>query len=226
MVAYTADHGASWEGGSPLPDFLDSQGQYFGYAHLTDLACAEQQTIVGGGYWTGVRSDDGGRTWGGHEIINQGYRAQTAALAISATGTIVAVGYYDFVGRGAVSEWSIRQRPLPIQAKWYNDVATASNGRWWVVGERGTVLHSSDDGVSWTAQGTPKVEDLYAVDFWDEALGMAVGAHGTALLTVDGGRHWQDVSTGLDHYLGDLLWVDDASLLVVGGGGTLLRYQR
>jgi photosystem II stability/assembly factor-like uncharacterized protein len=52
---------------------------------------------------------------------------------------------------------------------------------------------------------------------------VAAGAHGVVLITTDGGQTWQDFSTGLDHFVGDAMWLDPSTLLAVGGGGTVLR---
>ncbi len=113
-----------------------------------------------------------------------------------------------------------------MQVGWLNDVASPASGLFWVVGEAGTILHSSDDGQSWKQQASPSAEDLYAVHFEDAKLGLAVGAHGAAVLTTDGGASWTSVATGLDAYLGDVLWLDAKTALVVGEAGTVLELRR
>jgi photosystem II stability/assembly factor-like uncharacterized protein len=121
-----------------------------------------------------------------------------------------------------------------------NDVAAAPNGRWWIAGEAGAIARSIDDGFTWTRQETPLAEDLYAIDFYDESVGLAVGLHGAALYTEDGGTtwidvslytedggtSWIDVSIGLDRFLGDVRWVDASTAIAVGEAGTVLHFAR
>jgi photosystem II stability/assembly factor-like uncharacterized protein len=45
----------------------------------------------------------------------------------------------------------------------------------WIVGDKGTILHTEDGGATWTAQDAPTELELRAVDFADENHGIAVG---------------------------------------------------
>ena len=216
VVAHTSDGGHSWTAAPPIPEF---QGSYFGSSYLNAAACTGGGDILGGGYWTGVESLDAGSSWQGASMDNGGYGAQIAQLAFGPSGTAVAVGYLSYVGRRA-SGGSFTVASTQGSAQWYNGVAAGPAGSWWVVGEAGEILGSSDDGLSFTLQPTPKSEDLYAVAFADGATGLAVGAHGTALATHDGGQSWQDVSTGLDGYLGAAIFLDASHALALGEHGT------
>lgn len=57
----------------------------------------------------------------------------------------------------------------------------------WVVGESGTILHTTDGGNSWSAQNSGTSNWLYSVRFADANTGWAVGEHGTILHTKNGG---------------------------------------
>jgi photosystem II stability/assembly factor-like uncharacterized protein/predicted esterase len=218
VVARTTDGGASFGKGPLVPEF---QGDYFGTSYLNAVACSESGRILGGGYWTGVESSDSGDTWHGAEMDNSGFPAQVAAMA-SRAQTVISVGYYSYIGR-SVAGGPFQERDHPGASEWWNGVAAGPNGHFWVVGERGKILHSSDDGQSWERQATPRRDDLYAVEFHDEHTGLAVGLHGAALLTRDGGESWVDASTGLDRYLGAVVFLDAKTALVVGEAGTVLR---
>ena len=62
--------------------------------------------------------------------------------------------------------------------QWFNDGAFAPGGKWWIVGEKGTIAANGDDAATFTAQSSPSQEDLYAVAFASDGLrGMAVRAH-------------------------------------------------
>ena len=62
-----------------------------------------------------------------------------------------------------------------------------------VVGERGHILVSEDDGRSWQQQSVPTRVTLTSVFFIDPANGWAAGHDSLILRTSDGGRHWQEV---------------------------------
>lgn len=58
------------------------------------------------------------------------------------------------------------------------------------VGERGLVLLSSDQGLTWRQGQVPVSTSLTAVSFVDAQHGMAVGHGGTVLGSLDGGETW------------------------------------
>jgi photosystem II stability/assembly factor-like uncharacterized protein len=58
------------------------------------------------------------------------------------------------------------------------------------VGERGIVLLSDDNGVSWRQAVVPVSVSLTAVQFVDAHTGWAVGHAGVVLASRDGGEHW------------------------------------
>ena len=62
-----------------------------------------------------------------------------------------------------------------------------------VVGERGHILISEDQGVSWQQQEVPTRATLTSVFFIDPDRGWAAGHDSVILQTGDGGRHWQQI---------------------------------
>jgi photosystem II stability/assembly factor-like uncharacterized protein len=70
------------------------------------------------------------------------------------------------------------------------DVKTLADGRLVAVGERGDILVSADDGVSWKQSPAPARATLTAVYFADALRGWAVGHDEVILRTVDGGANW------------------------------------
>jgi len=73
----------------------------------------------------------------------------------------------------------------------FRAVATAGRGCW-VAGAPGSiVLHSSDEGKSWSAALTGQTAPIHALFFLSQDRGWAVGAMGTILATRDGGRTWR-----------------------------------
>jgi photosystem II stability/assembly factor-like uncharacterized protein len=69
------------------------------------------------------------------------------------------------------------------------DVAR-SGDRLVVVGERGHVLYSDDEGENWTQADVETRNQLNAVTFIDDKLGWAVGEDAVIVHTTDGGKSW------------------------------------
>src|SRR5258706_16215927 len=76
-------------------------------------------------------------------------------------------------------------------------------------------------GWSW-GNPTPQGNALSAIDF-QAGRGYAVGAAGTALRTDDGGTTWSGLATGTSADLTRLQIVDPDTVVVLGGGGCVLR---
>ncbi len=72
--------------------------------------------------------------------------------------------------------------------------AVAVGGKLVVVGERGHILISTDNGATWQQAQVPTRALLTAVDFYDENLGWAVGHDSVILRTIDGGATWELVN--------------------------------
>lgn len=94
-----------------------------------------------------------------------------------------------------------------------------------VVGERGHLLRSEDDGATWDQIQVPTRSMLCAVEMIDLERGWAAGHDAVILTTTDGGRSWQ-----LQHRQEEWespifdLWFEDASHgIAVGGYGLFLE---
>jgi photosystem II stability/assembly factor-like uncharacterized protein len=103
------------------------------------------------------------------------------------------------------------------------DVAHAG-ARLVVVGERGHILYSDDQGKTWTQAKVPSRQLLTAVYFVDQNHGWAVGHDAQILASSDGGASWVKQFEDLAREAPLLdVWFKDASLgFAVGAYGTLL----
>lgn len=70
-----------------------------------------------------------------------------------------------------------------------NDVAVLNQTTAIVVGENGTILKTTDNGLNWVAKNSGGSFDFNAVSFRDEQNGIAVG-NSAFNLTTDGGESW------------------------------------
>jgi photosystem II stability/assembly factor-like uncharacterized protein/predicted esterase len=226
FVASTSNGGGRWAPVNSIPEF---GGTFFSHSYILAMTCAKPHRFIGGGYYTGVVSDNGGDSWSGARIRTfTSTPAQLADLRIrsSSTSTAVIAAGFGYLGRSSdATNFTQLNLPPTVDARWLYAIAGGAHGNWWVVGDHGTILVSNDDGMTWSDRSVP-APDLYAVDFRNASSGLAVGAHGAALWTGDGGRTWLDVSTGLDQYLGGVLWLGDHQAIAVGEGGTVLEFDR
>lgn len=94
-----------------------------------------------------------------------------------------------------------------------------------VVGDRGHVLISEDQGRSWIQKRTPTRVPLTGVWFHDRNLGWAVGHDAVILRTEDGGETWCQVHSApeLERPLFDVWFSDAQSGFAVGAYGYFLR---
>lgn len=93
----------------------------------------------------------------------------------------------------AESILSVLERPSLMSDKTPQSVlldVTASGNRLIAVGERGHILISSDNGVSWQQKPAPVSVTLTAVGFASPLAGWALGHAGIVLNTEDGGETW------------------------------------
>ena len=147
-------------------------------------------------------------------------------IHVAASGTSVAAGRFSALRRTPLGGTpKIVKAPASIGDRFLHAVAS-SGSDFWVAGEHGTILHSTDDGATFTAQKSNVVHDLYALTFRDALHGAAVGAHGVAITTDDGGATWKDVSVGKNVMLAGVAYSSpssEASLIAVGENGLALR---
>jgi predicted esterase/photosystem II stability/assembly factor-like uncharacterized protein len=214
-LATSAD-GSSWATSPRLPEFGAMQ---FGYTHVNSVGC-DAAHVVAAGVWSAAASNDGGGQWNGLTFdMSTPFFTQMRKLP---SGTWLGIGYYDSLVRSTDGVSFTTINP-PKDLQWLNGLTGSPGGKVWVVGEKGAIFASSDDAQSFSVQQAPGVEDLYAVAFTQDGLrGLAVGSHGAAYATTDGGAHWTDKSTGLDAFLGDVMFLDDHQAIVVGERGTVL----
>jgi photosystem II stability/assembly factor-like uncharacterized protein len=97
----------------------------------------------------------------------------------------------------------------------------------WAVGDQGTILATSNAGLTWLKQSSLSTSyTLNSVFFATGSHGFVVGSAGRILESTDGGLTWA-VRTGIDTNSGaglnDIAFVDDKTGFIVGNSGTILK---
>jgi len=69
----------------------------------------------------------------------------------------------------------------------------------WIVGDHGTILHTTNSGNDWISQNAGVTADLASISFCDNLNGWVVGDSGTILKTDNGGNSWQKIQYDTSH---------------------------
>ena len=107
----------------------------------------------------------------------------------------------------------------------------------WAVGIKGTIIHSTDGGKTWSAQSSGTEKNLVSVTFPDLRNGWVVGEFGTILHTEDGGASWEaqtceEIQTNNDMFSYDwrpmpalyaVRFPNQNTGLVIGADGIILK---
>src|SRR5437762_7439596 len=75
------------------------------------------------------------------------------------------------------------------------------SGVGFVVGDAGTIVKTTDAGMTWSPLTSGTTNGLHDVYFFDATQGVAVGDQGLILRTTDGGAMWQSVASGVEDAL-------------------------
>ncbi|MBR4834591.1 MAG: hypothetical protein IKU86_09740, partial [Thermoguttaceae bacterium] len=111
-----------------------------------------------------------------------------------------------------------------------NDVCFVSPTQGWAVGDRGTIWTTVDGGATWRLADVPTDANLFAVSFFDENFGLAVGGRvvpatgvglGVLLRTIDGGATWGVVETASFPILRDVRILDPGTAWIAGDSSEL-----
>ncbi|MBS7336919.1 MAG: hypothetical protein KIG81_03560, partial [Thermoguttaceae bacterium] len=125
---------------------------------------------------------------------------------------------------------SYRNRPEQRADAALNDVFFISANVGWAVGDRGVVLKSVDGGETWNLCETNVDANLFAVSFFDERYGLAVGGRvmpstkgglGVILRTIDGGVTWGEVEHAAFPILRDVKILDPQTAWIAGDSSTM-----
>lgn len=112
--------------------------------------------------------------------------------------------------------------PKP-QGSTLNRIIFQNNQSAWIVGNYGTIMHSSDGGATWKLVPSGTINDLRGITFADDEIGWIVGDNGTILKTTDGGISWEAVPSLVETGLTDVAFQDKNSGVVTGEFGLVLR---
>jgi photosystem II stability/assembly factor-like uncharacterized protein len=112
--------------------------------------------------------------------------------------------------------------PLPRKGQTLSAVAFVDAHRGWVVGDRGTILHTTNGGQSWLTQ-TNFLISLTSITFGDSEHGWLGGGFGSTMRTLDGGRLWLVQTNSYTDGFGSMAFVDAQYGWALNGYRTILH---
>ncbi len=187
---------------------------------LMALGCdANNQVWVGASFSTILRSADYGKTW---TSSTQDEDLLFTAIRFIGDTTVAAGEFGTVMFSQDGSNWD---RAEPIPNEFYPmGLYFADRQHGWVSGLGGTIYHTADGGRSWSRQSSESGAPLYNII----AMGgrrFALGDNGS-LLELQGDQ-WRRVSnfTPIPTYLVDAISLPGDSLLLAGGGGSLIELK-
>jgi photosystem II stability/assembly factor-like uncharacterized protein len=119
----------------------------------------------------------------------------------------------------SIATWQL-QSPQPTRYT-LNQIDMVSAHEGWAVGDHGTILHTTDGGLTWAGQAVPSSEPVYSVAFVDALHGIA-GSNNAVLYTANGGATWQ-VGTGVAGSIYQVALADATHGFASNNGGELLQ---
>jgi photosystem II stability/assembly factor-like uncharacterized protein len=188
-LLHTSDGGAKWSRVTTLASSDDLWS--------VDFVDAQHGWIAGGSAVSGDgclwRTSDGGQTW--QQVAATPGAELFSVVAPTSSAPGYAVGGDPAGGMGVIltsddgATWNVSADHQPA---WFGDV-TANGGAAWLVGEQGTVLHSTDGGTLWSPSDLATTADLTAASFTSPTDGWVVGDCEQLFHTTDGGGSWSSV---------------------------------
>lgn len=196
------------------------------FATLTAVSFAPE-SVTGIGWAVGhdaliLGTTDGGRTW---TVRYQGPNLQDSfldVLALDATH-VIAVGAYGVcvVTTDAGQTWT--RRELSREDVHFNRITRGPSGTLYVAGERGTLLRSSDRGLTWATIPAPYEGSFYGVLPLGPRLLLAHGLRGHVYQSSNDGESWTPVSTPAPALYAAAVRLRNGHILLAGNAPTLAQ---
>ena len=119
------------------------------------------------------------------------------------------------------SQWSW-QSNLP-QGNYLCAVAYIDSNICMAVGYAGTIIRTTDGGVTWQRQHSGTIATFYSVAFANASTGIVVGDSGIVLTTTNGGLVWTRQNSQTSVSLRAAAFQDPVTITVVGSSGLIIK---
>lgn len=139
------------------------------------------------------RSGDAGAVDGARRLVKDGPDKPFLALLVIDERTVLAFGAYGLALRtdDGGSTWQGWATRLQNPDGWHINAAAAAGGRVFLAGEQGTLLRSSDGGMTFSATPSPYEGSFFGVIARSAEEVVVFGLRGRAFASADGGETWR-----------------------------------
>lgn len=210
MILATADGGQTW---APRP------GPQPGVQLYAIRSVGASLAFASGGDWTFLKTTDG-VNWKSIPMDNkfwiQGFDTRDGALILAAAGNAI----LRSTDGGAT--WTPKNIP-GIAANALTVVALADAQTAFAAGRSGTVIKTSDAGVTWSILPSRTTRDINALQALSPIHAFAACDSGLMLRTMDGGGTWDSLPTGTRNNLLSLHFLNPSAGYLSGNKGTLKK---
>ncbi|MBN1654703.1 MAG: hypothetical protein JXA30_13110 [Deltaproteobacteria bacterium] len=100
---------------------------------------------------------------------------------------------------------------------------TVRNKELFVVGFPGIMLHSADQGETFSAIDVGMDDALFDIDIAPDGIGAVVGRAGLLMTTTDGGKTWKKQTTGAKEHLFSVSVISGGKIWAAGHFGTIIH---
>lgn len=156
-----------------------------------DLGAQIYKTEDGGQSWTEVFENKSSGNISDWEVID----ANRVLVAMNNEYLLITSdGGKTWVPNGLDREINGFEKILAKNETGAKDIVKSYDQSYWVVGEKGAMFRSTDNGTTWNGQSLDKSKNLASIAFSEEGKGVVVGRSGLIMISNDFGRNWDQVA--------------------------------
>ena len=133
-----------------------------------------------------------------------------------------------FLGLGGCIKHSVEIEEMTSAISYndrFYDISVVDQSNIWVLGFYGKIIHSKDEGKTWSIQKSGTKDALTGVSFANVSKGWVISLNGKILYTSDGGVTWTYQNSGTENALMDVVFLNDTHGWIVGSNNTLLSTE-
>lgn len=243
VVLHSTDRGETWQRVREEPYSADNFSSPSNGSPVLDVLFLDRERVLAiGAYALVLTSDDGGATWQSGELVlvEGGDSGSTDpagdAGAGSVAGSEVAIAANDSAGDIAQEDeidaaaggdsvlFDADELMLDDEVDPHlNAIARTPGGALVMVGERGSVFRSTDEGATWQRLSLPYGGSMFGVLPTGGDGVLVMGLQGRAFESDDLGTTWRDVDTGVNATLFSGFMGADRAVVLVGAQGAIVR---
>lgn len=207
VILHSADNGLAWSRRRVSVWQPGSDDITLGVPVLDLLFSDASNGIAVGAYSLMLVTSDGGATWTQKRI-------GTAPVSTAAPAATTRDGEWTF----SADQLQLEEESDPH----FNAIARTGSGALVIVGERGTVYRSRDNGATWQKTRFPYQGSMFGVLAWEGEHILAFGLRGNAYESKDLGDTWTKVDTGSANSLMGGVALANGGAVLVGANGKFL----